>query len=215
MTKAKKGSSRRWLARHQADPHVQAARREGYRSRASYKLLELDRRYRFLGAGQRVVDLGAAPGGWSQVAAERAGPGGKVWACDLLPMEPIAGVWFLQGDFTEAPVLEALRAAIGDAVVDVVISDMAPNISGVRSVDQPRAMYLVELALEFAAEYLKPNGVWVAKAFQGEGSDALLRTVRGRFRQVRVCKPEASRADSREVYWVAEGHRGAFGGSAG
>jgi len=205
MSKAKKGSSRRWLARRAADPHVLAARREGYRSRASYKLLELDRRHRILASGQRVVDLGAAPGGWSQVAAERVGPQGRVWACDLLPMEPIPGVWFLQGDFTEAPVLAALRAAVADPV-DVVISDMAPNISGLRSVDQPRAIYLVELALEFAAEFLKPGGIWVAKVFQGEGSDALLRSVRARFRQVRVCKPEASRAESREVYWVAEGH---------
>ena len=211
MSKAKKGSSRRWLARHEADPHVLAARRDGYRSRASYKLLELDQRYHILAAGQRVVDLGAAPGGWSQVAADRVGPQGRVWACDLLPMAPIPEVWFVQGDFTEAAVLDGLREAIGDALVDVVISDMAPNISGMRSVDQPRAMYLVELALEFAAEFLKPGGTWVAKVFQGEGSDALLRDVRARFRQVRVCKPGASRAESREVYWVAEGHRHAGG----
>ncbi len=212
MTKAKKGSSRRWLAQHEADPYVLAARREGYRSRASYKFLELDRRYRILRPGQRVVDLGAAPGGWSQVAAERVGPQGQVWACDLLPMAPVPGVWFVQGDFTDAEVLATLRDAIGGAAIDVVISDMAPNISGMRSVDQPRAMYLVELALEFAREFLKPGGVWVAKVFQGEGSDVLLREVRKAFRQVRVCKPEASRAESREVYWVAEEFRGASAG---
>jgi len=135
-----------------------------------------------------------------------------VWACDLLPMAPVPGVWFVQGDFTDAEVLATLRDAIGGAAIDVVISDMAPNISGMRSVDQPRAMYLVELALEFAREFLKPGGVWVAKVFQGEGSDVLLREVRKAFRQVRVCKPEASRAESREVYWVAEGFRGASAG---
>lgn len=212
MTKPKKtGSSRRWLARQEADPHVLAARRDGYRSRASYKLLELDDRYRILRAGQQVVDLGAAPGGWSQVAAERVGPRGGVWACDLLPMEPIAGVRVIQGDFTEMAVLDALRNAIGEVVIDVVISDMAPNISGIRSVDQPRAMYLVELALEFAAEFLKPGGVWVVKVFQGEGSDALLKEARRRFGRVRVCKPAASRVESREVYWIGEGHRGTPG----
>lgn len=213
MAKSRKGSSRRWLQRHHADPHVLAARREGYRSRASFKLLELDRRYRLFRPGQSVVDLGAAPGGWSQVAAERIGSGGRIWACDLLPMEPLAGVEFVQGDFTAAEVLAELRRAIGAGGVDVVISDMAPNISGVRGVDQPRALYLVELALDFAAELLRPGGTCVAKVFQGEGSDALLSAARRRFDRVRVCKPEASRAESREVYWVATGCRSTSAGS--
>lgn len=207
MAKSRKGSSRRWLQRHHADPHVLAARRAGYRSRASFKLLEMDRRYRLFRPGQAVVDLGAAPGGWSQVVAARVGSGGRIWACDLLPMAPLAGVEFVQGDFTEAEVLAELRRVIGASGVDVVISDMAPNISGLRGVDQPRALYLVELALEFAAEFLRPGGTWVAKVFQGAGSDALLRVARQRFQQVRVCKPEASRAESREVYWVATGWR--------
>ncbi len=209
MAKSRKGSSRRWLQQHRSDPYVQAARREGYRSRASFKLLEMDRRYQIFRPGQAVVDLGAAPGGWSQVAAERIGSGGRIWACDVLPMEPLPGVEFLQGDFTEAPVLAALREALGPQIADVVISDMAPNISGMRSVDQPRAMYLVELALEFAAEFLKPDGSFVAKVFQGEGFDALLRDARRQFRQLRIYKPDASRSASREVYWIGSGHRGA------
>ncbi len=214
MAKSRKGSSRRWLAQHRDDPYVQAARRQGYRSRASFKLLEMDRRYRIFRPGQAVVDLGAAPGGWCQVAAERIGGSGRILACDLLPMEPLPGVEFLQGDFTEPEVLAELRQTLDSQLVDVVISDLAPNISGMRSVDQPRAMYLVELALEFAAELLKPGGVFVAKVFQGEGFDSLLQDTRRQFRQVRVFKPEASRPESREVYWIAAGHRGTQTGSS-
>lgn len=209
MAKARSGSSKRWLRQHESDPYVLASRREGYRSRASYKLLELDRAYKLFRPGQVVVDLGAAPGGWAQVAARRIAPGGRVFACDLLPMADIPGVTFLQGDFTEASVLTALLDALGGAPVDIVISDMAPNMSGVRGVDQPRAMYLVELALEFCAKVLKPEGILVAKAFQGEGSDALLAAARKQFARVLVRKPEASRQESREVYWVASGHRAA------
>lgn len=207
MAKSKNSSSRRWLRQHERDPYVQASRREGYRSRASYKLLELDRAYRVFRPGQTVVDLGAAPGGWSQVAAQKIAPGGRLFACDLLPMADIPGVTFLQGDFTETEVLAVLLDALGDAQVDVVISDMAPNMSGMRGVDQPRAMYLVELALEFAARVLRPGGVFVAKVFQGEGSDPLLAAARRQFTRVLVRKPDASRQESREVYWVASGHR--------
>lgn len=213
MAKSRKGSSRRWLAQHRGDPYVQEARRQGYRSRASFKLLEMDRRYRIFRPGQAVVDLGAAPGGWCQVAAERIGDGGRILACDLLPMDSLPGVEFLQGDFTEPEVLAELRQALGSRLADVVMSDLAPNISGMRSVDQPRAMYLVELALEFAAELLKPGGFLVAKVFQGEGFDALLLDARRQFRQVRVFKPEASRPESREVYWIGAGHRGTPAGA--
>jgi len=204
---ARSKSSRRWLDRHVTDVYVHRAQAEGYRSRAAFKLLELDERDRFLRPGARIVDLGAAPGGWAQVAARAAGPSGRVIALDLLPIEPIPGVTCLEGDFRNDEVLEALRAETGGRRVDVVISDMAPNVSGVTAVDQPRAMHLAELALDFAAECLNEGGTLVVKVFQGIGFDEFVAAVRKRFRRVAVRKPGASRPESREVYLVARGFR--------
>lgn len=200
-------SSRRWLDRHVNDPYVQRAQREGYRSRAAYKLIELDEKDRLLRRGLRVVDLGAAPGGWSQVAGRRVGPTGAVVAMDLLEMEPIAGVSFLQGDFREDADLARLTALLGSDAVDLVLSDMAPNVSGMQAVDQPRMMLLVELAAEFAERMLRPGGALVVKAFQGTGFDQLVKALRQGYVQVATRKPAASRPDSREVYLVARGRR--------
>ncbi|NEX15558.1 MAG: 23S rRNA (uridine(2552)-2'-O)-methyltransferase RlmE [Halochromatium sp.] len=198
---------RRWMQRHLSDPYVQQAQRDGYRSRAAYKLIELDQRDRFLRSGQSVVDLGAAPGGWSQVAAKRNGAKGSVIAIDLLEMQPIAGVEVIRGDFREAEDLARLAARIGEGGVDLVLSDMAPNVSGMTAVDQPRMMYLVELAIEFAVHYGKPGSGLVVKAFQGEGFDMALKDLRQRYQQVKIRKPDASRASSREVYLVAKGRQ--------
>jgi len=205
---ARSKSSQRWLREHEKDPFVQKSRQEGYRSRASYKLLALDAKDRLFKPGMTVVDLGAAPGGWSQVAAEKVGHQGRVIASDILPMDSLAGVEFVQGDFTEEAVLARILAAIGDQPVDLVISDMAPNMNGMKAVDQPRAMFLVELAVDMVAQVLKPGGTFVAKVFQGEGFDALLLEVRKQFQSVATRKPDASRARSREVYLVARGYRG-------
>jgi len=202
---ARSKSSRRWLDRHVNDAWVHRAQAEGWRSRAAFKLLELDDRDRFLRPGSRVVDLGAAPGGWSQVAAARVGAKGRVIALDVLPMEPVPGVTFLQGDFGTDAVLEALRAEVGARAIDVVISDLAPNVSGVAVVDQPRAMHLAELALDFAGECLVEGGTLVTKLFQGIGFDEFVAAVRRRFKRVAVRKPKASRPESREVYLVAQG----------
>ena len=166
-----KSKSRRWIKQHLKDPYVQQSQKDGYRSRASYKLLEVLEKDNLIKPGMTVVDLGAAPGGWSQVAAELVGHDGKVFALDILPMDNIAGVEFIQGDFTEEAVYQKLLVMIGDQPVDLVISDMAPNLSGVRAVDQPKSMYLVELALDLARQVMKPGGVFVAKIFQGEGFD--------------------------------------------
>ncbi|WP_462321333.1 23S rRNA (uridine(2552)-2'-O)-methyltransferase RlmE [Halochromatium sp.] len=204
---ARRKGDRRWMQRHLSDPYVQQAQRDGYRSRAAYKLIELDQRDRLLRAGQSVVDLGAAPGGWSQVVAKRNGPRGTVVAIDLLEMEPIAGVDVIQGDFREAEDLARLRERIGDQGVDLVLSDMAPNVSGMAAVDQPRMMYLVELTMDFAAQYAKPGSSLVVKAFQGEGFDIALRDLRQGYQQVKIRKPGASRAASREVYLVATGRQ--------
>lgn len=201
-------SSGAWLAEHFTDEYVLRARREGYRSRAIYKLMELDERDRLLRPGMTVVDLGAAPGGWSQYVAQRVGPRGKVVALDILPMDPLAGVEVLQADFTEETALTALRAVLGGRPVDLVISDMAPNISGVESVDQPRAMYLAELALEFATEVLKPGGQFLVKAFQGQGYAVYYKQLQARFTKVVTRKPKASRPRSPEMYLLASGFRG-------
>jgi len=200
---ARTKSSRRWLDRHFHDEYVKKAQRDGYRSRAVYKLLELQERDRILQPGQTVVDLGAAPGGWSQIARKIVGERGQVIALDILPIEPLEGVTFIEGDFREDAVLERLRTLLGGRPVDLVISDMAPNISGMSAVDQPRAIHLCELALEFAREALRPGGALVIKVFQGEGFDALLKEVRAAFGKVSARKPKASRAESREVYLVA------------
>ena len=181
--------------------------RAGYRSRACYKLIEIDDRYGLLKRGAVVVDLGSAPGGWSQVAAERIGAAGKIIASDIRPMERLAGVTFVQGDFTASDTFERLLAAIGRTGADLVISDMAPNMSGMAAVDQPRAVYLAELALDLASRTLKPGGDFLAKVFQGEGVEALLNEARGRFERLLIRKPLASRARSREIYLLARSLR--------
>ena len=201
-------SSAGWLKEHFDDPYVQRSWQEGYRSRASYKLLALDDKDRLFRPGMTVIDLGAAPGGWSQVAAEKVGPEGLVIASDLLEMDALAGVDFIQGDFTEESVLEAILARLGDRPVDLVMSDMAPNMSGMAAIDQPQAMVLVELALDLAQQTLRPEGRFLAKVFQGEGFDPFLKALRERFRRVVTRKPEASRSRSREVYLLADGFRG-------
>jgi len=203
----KRSSSKAWLKEHRDDPYVQQAQREGYRSRACYKLLELQQKDRFIRPGMTVLDLGSAPGGWSQVAVELVGHNGRVVASDILPMDSLAGVEFIEGDFTEEAVFERILECLGDHPVDVVISDMAPNMSGMTAVDQPRAMYLVELALDLARRVLSPGGVFVAKVFQGEGFDELFRETRDSFDRVLTRKPKASRPRSREVYLVATGFR--------
>jgi 23S rRNA (uridine2552-2'-O)-methyltransferase len=204
----KRSSSKAWLKEHRDDPYVQQAQREGYRSRACYKLLELQEKDRLIRPGMTVVDLGSAPGGWSQVAMDLVGHKGRVVASDILLMDNLAGVDFIQGDFTEDEVFEQILAAIGTDPVDLVISDMAPNMSGVTAVDQPRSMYLVELALDMARQVLAPGGSFVAKVFHGEGFDELFREVRGSFDKLLTRKPKASRPRSREVYLVARGFKG-------
>ncbi len=207
----KKSSSKAWLKEHRDDPYVQQAQREGYRSRACYKLLEVQERDRLIKPGMTVLDLGSAPGGWSQVAAQLVGHKGRVLASDILPMDSLAGVEFIEGDFTADSVFEQILAALGDTPADVVISDMAPNMSGVNAVDQPRSMYLVELALDMAQQVLAPGGSFVAKVFQGEGFDELYRDIRGAFGKVVTRKPKASRPRSREVYLVATQFRATEG----
>ena len=204
----KKSSSKAWLKEHRDDPYVQQAQRDGYRSRACYKLLEIQEKDKLIRPGMTVLDLGSAPGGWSQVAAELVGHSGRVIASDILPMDTLAGVEFIAGDFTEDEVFGRILGTIGGGAVDLVISDMAPNLSGVNAVDQPRAMYLIELAVDMARQVLVPGGGLVAKVFQGEGFDELVRDVRGCFGTVVTRKPRASRPRSREVYLVAKGYRG-------
>ena len=210
---AKSKSSKNWLTEHEDDLWVKRARLEGYRSRASFKLLEIQQSDRLIQPGMTVVDLGSAPGGWSQVAAKLVGFRGKVIASDILPMESISGVDFVQGDFTEENCLKEILALVKDnhannlGRVDLVISDMAPNLSGMAAIDQPRSMYLVELAMDFARTTLKGQGSLLSKVFQGEGYDALLRELKQDFSQVIVRKPQASRARSREVYLLAKGYK--------
>lgn len=203
----KSKSSRRWLAEHFDDQYVQRAHKEGWRGRAAFKLLEVQEREQLLRPGMRVVDLGAAPGAWSQVATQAVGDTGRVFALDMLPIEPISGVSALEGDFTEDEPLKALEMLLEGAPVDLVLSDMAPNMSGMSAVDQPRAMYLAELALAFAIEWLKPGGNFLVKVFQGEGFDAFLADCRAAFDKVQVRKPKASRPRSREVYLLGRGRR--------
>ncbi|KAB7628420.1 23S rRNA (uridine(2552)-2'-O)-methyltransferase RlmE [Alkalilimnicola sp. S0819] len=200
-------SSRRWLKEHFDDVHVRRAQKEGWRSRAAFKLEEIQQKDRLLKAGQHVVDLGAAPGGWSQYAGRILGDRGRVVALDILPMDALADVAFIQADFTEDAALEQLRGALGGRPVDVVLSDMAPNITGQSAVDQPRAMYLAELALDFAGQVLRPGGDFLVKVFQGEGFEEYLRQLRGRFKRVVTRKPQASRPRSREVYLLARDFR--------
>ena len=202
-----RGSSRSWRERQERDPYVQQARREGWRSRAVFKLQEIDQKERLIKPGMSCVDLGSAPGGWSQYATRKLDGKGRIVAMDLLPMDALPNVDFIQGDFTEDDVLEELQALVGDEKVDLVMSDLAPNISGNRAIDQPRAMYLAELALDFAREVLAERGDFVIKLFQGAGIDPFLADVRGSFATVKVKKPKASRAGSREVYLVARNYR--------
>ena len=203
----KRGSSKAWLKEHRDDVYVQRALADGYRSRACYKLLELNEKDRFIKPDMTVVDLGSAPGGWSQVAAQLVGHKGRVIASDILPMDAIAGVDFIQGDFTEQSVFDEIQVAIGTGQPSVVLSDMAPNMSGIVDVDQPKAMYLVELALDLALQILPKGGVFAAKVFNGEGLDDWLKSVRINFQSVNSRKPAASRPRSREVYVVAKGFK--------
>lgn len=198
-------TSRQWLHRHVTDPYVRRSKREGYRARSAYKLIEIDDRDRLLKPGMVVVDLGAAPGGWSQVAAKRVGPAGKVIAIDLLPMDPIAGVIVLQADFGSRKGLESVEATLAGRRVDVVLSDMAPNLSGIAVSDQARSMELAEIARDFALLHLQPGGALLAKIFQGAGYDEYLKSLRSAFRKVVVRKPDASRDESAEQYLLARG----------
>ena len=203
MTVAKKGSSRRWMHEHLSDEFVKKAQKEGYRSRAVYKLLEIVEKKAIIRNGDKILDLGAAPGGWSQVAAKLVGSQGKVIASDILPIELIDGVDFLQGDFTEQSVYDDLLVMTDGAKVDVVLSDMAPNMSGQLSVDQPKSMYLAELAIEMAIKTLNPGGSFVVKVFQGDGFDVFVQNAKKAFKKVSVIKPKASRPRSKEVYLLA------------
>ncbi|AGM40707.1 cell division protein FtsJ / Ribosomal RNA large subunit methyltransferase J [Spiribacter salinus M19-40] len=199
--------SQRWLKEHFNDPYVREAQRRGLRSRAVFKLEEIDERDQLLSRGQSVVDLGAAPGGWSAYAASKVGPSGRVVAIDLLEMLPVPNVTFVQADFSRDEGLAQLDAALAGSGVDLVMSDMAPNLSGQKAVDQPRSMFLAELALDFCQERLNPGGGLLVKVFQGQGFDELLKAMRERFAKVQSRKPEASRNRSREVYLLARGFR--------
>ena len=205
---ARSKTSKSWLKEHFDDPYVKRSQEEGYRSRASFKLLELQEKDGFIEAGMTVVDLGAAPGGWSQVAAKIVGHKGKVIASDILPMDSLAGVEFVQGDFTDETVLSEVLARLDDIRADLVISDMAPNMSGVRDIDQPQAMCLAELALEMAKVVLKPGAALLMKVFHGEGLDALQKELKLSFNTVKVRKPKASRARSSEIYLLSAGFKG-------
>jgi len=203
----KSKSSKRWLAEHFDDAYVKMAQQQGLRSRSAFKLIELQEKHELIRSGMTVVDLGAAPGGWCQVAASLVGDGGRVIGLDILDMEPLPGVVFIDGDFTEDEPLQRLEAELDGEPVDLVLSDMAPNMSGVAAIDQARAMYLAELALEFVREHLKQGGSFVVKLFQGADFDSYVRDVRALFEKVQVKKPKASRPRSKEVYLLARGRK--------
>ncbi|WP_344800580.1 23S rRNA (uridine(2552)-2'-O)-methyltransferase RlmE [Litoribacillus peritrichatus] len=205
---ARSKTSKKWMNEHVNDPYVKKAQLDGYRSRASYKLIEINEKDKIIRPGNVVMDLGSAPGGWSQIVAPWVGDKGRTIASDILPMDSIASVDFIQGDFTEESVFEEILKTLGDDVVDVVISDMAPNISGVNATDQFSSMYLVELALDMARNVLKPGGNFCAKVFQGVGYEEYLKDVRSSFSKVLIRKPAASRPRSREVYIVGKGFKG-------
>jgi len=207
MTKKSK-SSTQGLNDHEKDEYVLRARREGYRSRASYKLLEIDEKFGLFRPGSVVVDLGAAPGGWTQIAVNKGGPKGFVVGLDLLDIEPLEGAMLIKGDFTEEKVLDELMALLQDRPVDLVISDMAPNLSGMREIDQPQAIYLTELALEFACSTLRPGGALVMKCFEGSGIDNIREVIRSNFKQLNNFKPKASRGKSREIYVLGRKFKG-------
>lgn len=205
---ARSKTSLKWLQRHVNDPYVKQAQKDGYRSRASYKLLEVQEKYNLIRNGMSVVDLGAAPGGWSQVTSRLIGGQGRLIASDILEMDSIPDVTFIQGDFTEDEVLARILEAVGNSQVDLVISDMAPNMSGTPEVDMPKAMFLCELALDLAERILKPGGNFVIKIFQGEGFDVYLKDARRKFDKIQMIKPDSSRGSSREQYMLAWGYRG-------
>lgn len=204
---ARSGSSQRWLAEHFSDEYVKRAQEQGYRSRAIFKLEEIQMRDRLIKPGMSIVDLGAAPGGWSQYAARQIGKNGRIIALDILPMEAIPGVTFIQGDFQDDAVLEQLNTALAGQRVDLILSDMAPNMSGMRAVDQARAMYLAEIAFDMAQQNLKQGGSFVVKLFMGAGCDEFQRAVKAGFAKTAVRKPKASRDRSRELYLVARGFK--------
>ena len=201
-------SSGNWLQQHVNDPYVKQAQKDGYRSRASYKLIQLNEKDKLIRPGMLIVDLGSTPGGWSQVAANLVGAKGKVIATDILPMEPLKNVDFILGDFTEQAVVDQILARLENRKPDLIICDIAPNISGIDVADQASSMYLVELALDMARQVLKPEGDFVAKVFQGAGSEAYLKELRRSFEKLLIRKPAASRPRSREVYVVAKGFKG-------
>jgi 23S rRNA (uridine2552-2'-O)-methyltransferase len=208
MTKKKQSvSSQRWMTEHFHDKYVQKAQKLGLRSRAVFKLEEIQLKDQLIKPGMTVVDLGAAPGGWSQLATKLVGSNGHIIACDILPMDPLVGVDFLQGDFREEQVLETLMNKIGGKNVDIVLSDMAPNMAGNDSIDQAKSIYLVELALDMCHQVLKPNGCFIVKVFMGEGFDEYFRAIKQAFKSVKTRKPDSSRARSREVYLVATGYK--------
>jgi 23S rRNA (uridine2552-2'-O)-methyltransferase len=201
---ARSKSSNRWLQEHVNDPYVKQAQKDGYRSRASYKLIELNEKDKLIRSGMLILDLGSAPGGWSQVAGRLVGDNGRVLATDILPMDSLENVDFIQGDFTEQSVFDQVLGMLGEHKPDLIISDMSPNISGIDSADQASSMYLAELALDMVRRVLKPKGNFVTKIFQGEGSDDFLKDLRTSFEKVVIRKPAASRPRSREVYIVAK-----------
>lgn len=203
----KSKSSERWLREHFSDEYVIKSQKDGYRSRASYKLIELDDKDRLIRPGGTIIDLGSAPGGWTQVAVERVGHKGRVIASDILPMDGMAGVDFIEGDFTDEAVLGKILNVVDNKPVDLVISDMAPNMSGIKAVDQPASMYLAELAYEMATMVLSPGGAFVTKIFMGEGFEQYMRDARTKFTKVLTRKPDASRARSPEVYMIAKGFK--------
>jgi 23S rRNA (uridine2552-2'-O)-methyltransferase len=201
-------SSSTWLQRHVSDPFVKKAQLDGYRSRSAYKLIELNEKDRLVRPAMRVMDLGSAPGGWSQVLGKLVGAKGRVLATDILPMEPVKNVDFIQGDFTDEAIVARLLDWLGGGKFDLIVSDIAPNITGIDSADQASSMYFLELALDTVRQTLKPGATFVAKMFQGSGSDQYIKELRTSFEKVLIRKPAASRAESREVYIVAKGFRG-------
>lgn len=205
---AKSKSSRRWLDEHFDDFYVKEAQKKGYRSRACFKLLEIQEKDKILRPGMTVIDLGSAPGGWSQVAGEIVGSQGVMIASDILPMDALPDVTFIEGDFTELSVFNSIMDVVDGRPVDLVISDMAPNMSGLKDVDQPKSMYLVELAIDLAKQTLAPGGSFLTKVFQGEGFDEALKDLRSHFKQVVTRKPASSRSRSRETYLLAKGFKG-------
>lgn len=205
---ARTKSSASWLSRHINDPYVKQAQKDGYRSRAAYKLIELNEKDRLIRPGMRILDLGSAPGGWSQVAGRLVGSKGRVLATDILPMDALRNVDFIQGDFTDEAIVQQLLDWLGGGRFDLIICDIAPNLSGIDSADQAASIYFLELALDTVRRTLKPGAAFVAKMFQGAGSDQYLKELRTSFEKVSIRKPAASRKESREVYLVAKGFRG-------